>query len=102
MKNPNLKIDLKSLKENARKLFKAESRHAVFIAIMFVLIVYLFVVWKISKLAVAEPSVDETATAQSQIPKIDKNAINQIQNLEQNSPDIHSLFDGARNNPFQE
>jgi len=95
-------LDIKALQATVQKFFKAESKHAVFLAIMLVLIVYLFVVWRISKLAIAEPSDDQTASAQSQIPKIDKTAIDQIQSLEQNSPEIHSLFDSARNNPFQE
>jgi hypothetical protein len=95
-------LDIKALKNNVSKFFKAESKHAAFLAVMIVLVAYLFVVWKISKLAVAEPSDSDTLTAETQIPKIDKNAINQIQSLEQTSTDIHGLFNDARNNPFQE
>ena len=95
-------LDLNSIKKQAAKFIKVESRHSAFLGIMIVLIAYLFVVWQISKLATAEPSSDETALAETHIPKVDKQAINQIQSLEQNNTDIHSLFDSARNNPFQE
>ena len=95
-------LNLNSLKKQLNKFAKAESKHLAFLATMLVLIAYLFMVWQISQLATAEPSSDETALAQTQIPKIDKKAVNQIQSLEQNNTDIHSLFDNARNNPFQE
>ena len=100
MKNGN--IDLKSLKKQLGKFVKAESKHTAFIGLMIVLLAYVFIVWNISNLATAEPSDDEAAVIQTQIPKVDKNAVNQIQSLEQNNTDIHSLFDSARNNPFQE
>jgi apolipoprotein N-acyltransferase len=95
-------LDISTLKKQVGNFFKAESKHSAFLAIMLVLMTYLFLVWQISKLAIAEPSSDETAIAQTNIPKIDKRAINQIQSLEQNNTDIRSLFDNARNNPFQE
>ena len=95
-------INLKSIKKQATKFIDAESKHSAFLGIMIVLIAYVFIVWQISKLAIAEPSNDDTATIQTSIPKIDKNAVNQIQSLELTNTDIHSIFDNARNNPFQE
>lgn len=95
-------LDIKSLKRQIAKISKLLGRHAAFIGLMVVLVSYVFLVWKISQLATAEPSSDDAALAQTQIPKVDKQAVNQIQSLEQNNTDIHSLFDSARNNPFQE
>jgi hypothetical protein len=95
-------IDLKAIKKQIVKFTKAESKHAAFLGIMIVLLLYVVMVWKISSLATAEPSSDETAVAQSNIPKVDKRAVNQILNLEQNNTQVHSLFNQARNNPFQE
>ncbi len=100
MKNQN--IDIKELKAQARKVSKILAKHASFIAIMVVLMAYLLVVWKISGLASAEPSDDASQVASASIPKIDKNAIKQIQTLEQNNTQVHSLFNQARTNPFQE
>lgn len=97
----NLTFDLKSLQAKSKKLLLVLAKHATFIAVMIVLIAYLFVVWRISQLAGAEPPAgDDTAT--SAIPKVDKNAIDQIQALEQSNTEVHSLFDSARKNPFQE
>jgi len=95
-------LNLKSIKRQFSKSTKLLSRHAAFIGVMVVLISYVFLVWEISRLSIAEPSSDDSTLVQTQIPKVDKKAVNQIQSLEQNNTDIHSLFDSARNNPFQE
>jgi len=100
MKNPN--INIKDLIARGKKFAQTAARHSSFAAIMIVLLAYLLVVWKISSLATAEPSDDDVTTAASSIPKIDKKAVQQIQTLEQNNTQVHSLFNQARNNPFQE
>ncbi len=88
------------LKKNLDRLYK----HGVFVGILMVLLAYVLVVWKISTLATAEPSDDDVTVAETtnKIPRIDKTAIKQIQSLEQENINIHSLFNDARNNPFQE
>jgi hypothetical protein len=100
MKSPN--IDIKALQAQAKKIIATATKHASFIAVMLVLAAYLLVVWKISGLASAEPSDVASQSASSSIPKIDKNAVKQIQALEQNNTQVHSLFNQARTNPFQE
>jgi hypothetical protein len=101
-KDAKKNIDLKAIKKQVTKFTKAESKHAAFLGIIFVLLLYVLMVWKISGFATAEPSSDDTAIAQSKIPKIDKKAVTQILTLEQNNTQVHSLFNNARNNPFQE
>lgn len=97
----NLNFDLKTLRIKSKKILPVLAKHAIFIVLMVILVTYLFIVWRISQLADAEPpAADDTAT--SVVPKIDKNAISQIQALEQSNAQIHSLFDSARKNPFQE
>ena len=98
----NAQLDIKSLRLKVEKYLKLISDHAVFAAVLFVLLTYIFMVWQISKLSTAEPSGEAVSAASTQIPKIDQQAITQIQNLEQNNTDAHSLFNQARNNPFQE
>jgi hypothetical protein len=95
-------LDIKAIKKQVAKFTKAESKHAAFLGIIIVLLMYLVMVWKISGLATAELSDDAAAIAQSNIPKVDKKAVNQILNLEQSNTQVHSLFNQARNNPFQE
>ncbi len=100
----NKNIDLKSmdLKPLLKKWSKKLGKHAIFAAIATVLLVYLLIVLRISALAKAEPSPDQEGVVTTSIPKVDKNAVNQIQALEQNNTRIHSLFESARNNPFSE
>jgi len=100
--NPN--IDLKTIIPKVKKSAKKLTKHAVFAAVIFVLLAYLLVVWRISQMANLEPTEDSvtTAEASNNIPKVDKNAVKQIQSLENSSTELHSLFNQARNNPFQE
>jgi len=104
MKNANLNLDLKSLLPQLKKVWALVVRHAIFIALVIVLLVYVLFVWQINKLASAGPSDEDQTTAQAKasVPRIDKNAIQQIQNLEKTNTQVQALFDQARNNPFQE
>src|SRR5437870_3620783 len=98
--NIDLKVIIPKVKKSAKKLTK----HSVFVAVIFVLLAYLLVVWRISQMANLEPTEDSvtTAEASNNIPKVDKTAVKQIQSLENSSTELHSLFNDARNNPFQE
>jgi hypothetical protein len=104
MKNSNLNLDLKNLVPRLKKAQQLLLRHALFIALIAVLLVYVFMVWKINQLANAEPSTDAQAVAlaKANVPRIDKSAIQQIQSLEQTNTQAQALFEQARNNPFQE
>jgi hypothetical protein len=98
MKNLIPKSILQLIQTNLSKLLK----HISFAALLGVLLAYILVVWQISHLATAEPDPGAQAESAKRIPKIDQKAINQIQALEQNNTEIHSLFNQVRNNPFQE
>lgn len=100
--NKNLNFDLKSLLAKFKKALPVLVKHASFITALVVLMVYLFVVWRISQLAGAEPPAGADNAAAAAIPKVDKNAINQIQALEQSNTEVKSFFNSARNNPFSE
>jgi predicted PurR-regulated permease PerM len=98
-------LDLKSLnslKPLALKLIKKYSKHAAFGSVLVVLLIYILVVFKISSLAKAEPAPDQTSKTANLIPKVNQKAVSQIQSLEQSNTEIRSLFESARNNPFQE
>lgn len=102
--NKGMNLNLKSLFSSAKKYLAVGIKHAPFAAIILVLVCFLFLVFKINQLASAEPSPESESTAaiSTKIPKIDPSAVKQIEDLEQNSPEVHSLFNQARNNPFQE
>lgn len=101
-------ISLKSL--NIRLLLgnlsKKYSRHAVFAAIILVLLAYIFVVFRISQLSNAEPASGQDTNNPLAIPQVDQKAISNIQTLEDNNTNIKASFDNAkqsvRTNPFQE
>jgi cell division protein FtsN len=85
-----------------KKYYSKYQRHAVFGAVLLILLVYVLMVLRINSLANAEPSPDQEQVVTNSIPKIDGKAISQIQNLENNNADVHALFNQARNNPFAE
>jgi hypothetical protein len=79
-------------------------RYIVAIAIVVVVGIFGFLVWRIGVLANAEPSegaVDEALSTVKR-PKIDANAIKSLQDLQAQNVDIQSLFPTNRDNPFQE
>ena len=88
----NVNFDVKGLVVKAKKTLPKVAKHVPFIATLLILAVYLFSVWRISQLASAEPSPDQQTAVLIQIPKIDENAIKQIQALEQSNTEIKSLF----------
>jgi predicted PurR-regulated permease PerM len=85
-----------------KKFYSKYGKHAVFGCVILVLLIYVLVVLKINTLASAEPSADQEQVVTTSIPKIDANAVKQIQSLENSNTQVHSLFQQARNNPFQE
>jgi hypothetical protein len=99
----NLKIkSLNKILPKVNKLFKEYSKHAMFAAVLLALMTYIFLVFKISSLSKAEPAPDQVGSNENLIPRVNQKAINQIQALENNNTQIHSLFEHARNNPFAE
>jgi hypothetical protein len=97
----DLKLNPAAIQAQLSKIAKRYSKHAAFAAILVVLLVYILVVFKVNSLAKVEPAADAPTTA-SLIPKVNQKSIDRIQSLEQNNTEIHSLFEEARNNPFQE
>ena len=96
-------IDLKqisALGQGARKQF---SRYAGFTFFVVVLCIYSFLVFKIGALSQAEPS--EADIAQQNTVKrlrLDQDSISKIEQLEDQNVGVQSLFNTARDNPFQE
>lgn len=97
-------LNIKSLTPLLKNVSKVALKHASFGAVLLVLLAYLFMVWRINSLSGREPSSQDQSTALSQahLPKVDKKTISQIQALENSNTQIKSLFNDARNNPFQE
>ncbi len=98
-KNP-----LDSIKDKAQLLLKKSARYAAFILILILLGMYSFLVLRINSLTRGEPSDDAVKEKLQTVsrPKIDKTAVDKIQRLQDNSVQVQSLFQTARDNPFHE
>lgn len=83
------------------------SRTKKYLPVAFVVLVvalYGFLVYRASVLNSAEPSSATASTqpAPTNVPHIDPKVLSQLQNLQDNSVSVQSLFDQNRDNPFQE
>ena len=79
-------------------------RYSFLIFLVFVATLYGFVVFRISSLDNAQPSSDAVSSQvkAAQIPHIDQAVVEQLQSLQDNSVSVKTLFNQARNNPFQQ
>ncbi|HXH26853.1 MAG TPA: hypothetical protein VNG90_03075 [Candidatus Acidoferrum sp.] len=76
-------------------------RIAVFLTVL--AIVYAYLIWQINILSNVgpDPSVLSAQSSSSQ-PHIDQATISKIKQLQDNSVNVQTLFNQARQNPFQE
>ncbi len=96
-------LDIKQLGTTFKGLFGKLQTYAGFIFIITILLIYSFLVFRISQLSQAEP--DEAVIAEQQRIKrlkIDQNALTKIQQLEDQNVGVQALFESARDNPFQD
>jgi len=103
MSKKNTDISLRQLKPLLEKTTRAVSRYAAILFFLLVSGVYGFVLLRINTLVNAQPSqsdIDAQSTTTA-VPRIDPKVAEQLQNLEDNSVNVQTLFNNARNNPFQ-
>lgn len=97
-------LELKAFVNKLKSIGQMTKRYAVVIFIVILVGIYGFLVYRINVLTQTEPS--ETAVNEQlqtvQRPKVDQNAIDKIQKLQNQNVEVKSLFDQARNNPFSE
>lgn len=98
-----MNLDSKSSDKIESILNKAyASRYLLFI--VFILFIYLLLIFKSVTLSHAQPPAI-TLISQSNIvsgPQIDTTVVSKINQLQNNSVNVSSLFNQARQNPFQE
>lgn len=97
-------LDVKQLGTVAKNIITKLQRYATFIFIISILLIYAFLVFRISMLSQAEPSEDAIAEQSKTIKrlKLDQTSIDKIQQLEDQNIGVQSLFKSARDNPFQD
>lgn len=82
---------------------KQVSQLRVPLFIFTVMVLYIFVMWRVDVLVKAEPDqaqIDSQVSA-TRSPKIDQATVDKVRQLQDNSVSVQALFDEARHNPFQ-
>jgi hypothetical protein len=99
-----MNIDLKTIPDKLLLAAQWLKKYAVFISVLLVLGIYLFLVWQIRHYATVEPTSADVTNKLNELntPKLDQDAVNKILLLEDQNIDIKTLFNEARQNPFQE
>ena len=98
------KLELQSLKPRLHKLLQWLKRYYVVLGVVFVAVIYGWLVVQINVLNRREPTDADVAAKLQSIkqPKIDQKIVDKIQQLQDNSTEVQSIFKSARDNPFQE
>lgn len=103
MKN-KVDFNIKNLPKLAEPYLKKIQRYQAVLFIVLIVGLYSYLVWQISTAAQNEPTqsqIDEQLGTVKRL-KVDSNSIQKIQQLEDQNVVVQSLFDEARNNPFQD
>lgn len=100
----NIELNPQQLKNSLKQLAIKMQRYAVFIFIIGVLGLYGFLVYQIGQLSQAEPKADDTTEQLKAVKrlKLDQSSINKMQQLEDQNVGVQTLFESARQNPFQD
>ncbi len=99
-----INLNLNDITARIRPILQKLRHYVVFIFFIVVALMYTFLVFRINSLSSQEPTDDQVTEGLQTVrrPKIDQNALNKIQQLQDNSEEVRSLFKQARDNPFQE
>ena len=97
-------INVKQIGATAKKSLGRLKVYASFLAVIAILLIYSFLVFRVSTLSQAEP--DEAAVAEKSNTikrlRIDQNSVDKLDDLEDQNVGVQSLFEEARDNPFQD
>ena len=98
------KLSLQAVTEQASKGLEVGRRYSVVLFLVFVAALYGFIAFRINTLSTAEPSQDAVngQVKAAQVPRIDPKVVEQLESLRDNSVSVQTLFNDARNSPFDE
>src|SRR6476620_7190890 len=79
-------------------------RYAPVLFCVFFALLYIFVIYRVHVLNASEPSPADVAIKSNtaSVPKVDPVVLKQLQELQDNSVSVQTLFNASRDNPFQE
>lgn len=96
-------LSIKSL-PSPSAILRRLSRFSIWFFVLLLSAVYGLVMFKIITLSTAQPDDSEVASQvkAAAVPHVDPTALKQIQDLQDNSVSVQTLFNQTRSNPFQE
>ncbi|HEX8182761.1 MAG TPA: hypothetical protein VF575_04135 [Candidatus Saccharimonadales bacterium] len=99
-----MNITTSSIRDGLVRTLQRVRRHTLLLFVLFLLSIYGFLSWRIVTLNQVQP--DQNAIAAklktAGVPRIDPDVLSKIQQLQDNSVGVQTLFDEARRSPFQE
>ena len=97
-------LDLHSIVKSFQRWFKLLNTYRNFIFFLLLTGLYGYIVWRINVLSTAPPSTADVSSAQQNVnlPRIPESTVQKLQGLQDNSVRVQTLFNAARQNPFQE
>ena len=95
---------LKSIVNKFLPLITGAKRYIVVIFLVSLCVVYGFLAYQINSLTQAEPTPEAVAEKLETVarPRIDQDAVDKMQQLEEENIEVRTLFQEARSNPFSE
>jgi hypothetical protein len=97
-------ITLTDIREKLTDGLAKARQYATVLFCVFIGVIYIFVIYRVQVLNSSEPSDADVASKSktAQVPHIDPKVLSQLQQLQDNSVSVQSLFNQARDNPFGE
>lgn len=99
-----MKLDIKQALAKINPIIAFIKRYRVILIVVVLFGIYGFLIVRIYLLNQIQPSEEVVAERLQTVtrPRIDQNAINKIQELEDQNVQVQTLFKEARDNPFQD
>lgn len=97
-------MNTENLRTKLQPLFRWVTRYRALLFFIVLSVVYAYIIIRVNTLNNAEPTPSAVAASlkTSNNAHIDPSVVDKIKQLQDNSVNVHSLFDQARQNPFQE
>ena len=102
MKNGDIKLNFGNVGAGLGAVLKQLNAYRALIFFLMVASLYGYIVWRINTYSNAPPSQSEESSQLAAQPHIDQSTVQKMQELQNNSVSVQSLFNQARQNPFQE
>jgi nitrate reductase NapE component len=97
-------MNTKAIQSQSQQVLQTALHLRVILFLVLLVGLYGFIGWRISSLADAEPGPAAIAAKESKAstPHIDQAVVDKVKQLEDNSVNVQTLFNEARQNPFRE